>query len=76
MPNETEAMALALLRLLYDAKGGEPRRWQTVRRLDGATDDAIRFAQAHGWIQVDDGRGIALTLVGHQLAEDLAQPLQ
>lgn len=76
MPNETQAMALALLRVLHDATDGEPLRWQNVRRLDGATDEAIRFAQARGWIEIEDGRGIALTVAGHQLAEDLAQPLQ
>lgn len=75
MPSETEAMALALVRVLYDATDGEAMHWQVIKRLDGATDEAVAFAAARGWIVLDSVRGVALTDVGRQIAEDLGQPL-
>ena len=41
MPNETEAMAFALIRLLHEATDGDSMQWRTIRRLDGATDGAV-----------------------------------
>jgi hypothetical protein len=75
MPNDTEAMALALIRLLHEATGGEEMQRRTIRRIDGATEDAVALAVARGWILVDASRGIALTDHGRRLAEELGRPL-
>ena len=75
MPNDTEAMALAVIRLLHEATGGEAMQWRTVRRIDGATEGAVAFAVARGWLVEDASRRVALTEVGRQLAEELGRPL-
>jgi len=75
MPNDTEAMALALIRLLHEATGGEEMQWRTIRRIDGGTDDAVALAVERGWVLVDASRRIALTDHGRQLAEELSRPL-
>lgn len=76
MPNETEAMALALVRLLYEATEGVPLQWRMFQELDSDAEVAMKFAGAQGWILADDSRGIALTEAGRQIAEDLGPPLQ
>jgi Mn-dependent DtxR family transcriptional regulator len=75
MPDETEAMALALLQLLYEATQGELREWRTIRRLDSASAQAVNYAAEQGWIEIDDTRGVAMTETGRQLAEALGRPL-
>lgn len=75
MPNDTEAMALAFIRLLYEATVGEGMQWRTIRRIDCATDGAVAVAVERGWVLVDASRRVALTDHGRQLAEELARPL-
>ncbi|WP_147154164.1 hypothetical protein [Reyranella soli] len=75
MPNDTEAMALALIRLLYEATDGDSMPWRTIRRLDGATDGAVALAAERGWLQRDDTGHVALTDVGRELAQALGRPL-
>jgi hypothetical protein len=75
MPNDTEAMALALIRLLHEAVGGEAMQWQPIRRIDDATEGAIAFAAEQGWVLVDGTRRVALTDDGCRLAEELGRPL-
>ena len=48
MSNDTEAMALALVRLLHEAARGEALRWQPIRRIDDATEAAVAFAVERG----------------------------
>jgi hypothetical protein len=45
-------------------------QWRMIERLDGATADAVEFAAARGWVQVEEGH-IALTEAGRLLAKDL-----
>jgi Mn-dependent DtxR family transcriptional regulator len=66
---ETEAMALALIRILHEATDGDSMQWRTIRRLDGATDDAVALAVERGWLQHDDSGQVALTEAGRELAE-------
>ena len=73
MPNDTEAMALALIRLLHEATDGEAMRWQTIRLID-ETEDAIVFAFQQGWLLIDGNRA-ALTDLGYSIAEELGRPL-
>ena len=75
MPTETEAMALALVRLLHEATDGDSMPWRTIRRLDGATDGAVALAAERGWLQRDDFGRVALTDVGREVAEALRGPL-
>ena len=75
MPNETEAMAFALIRLLHEATDGDSMQWRTIRRLDGATDGAVALAAKRGWLQRDESGRVALTDVGREVAEALRGPL-
>ena len=63
MPSETESLAAQLVRALSDAPDGRPMRRCKIEQLDFATADAIEFAAARGWVQVESGY-IALTDVG------------
>jgi hypothetical protein len=74
MPNDTEAMALALIRLLHEVTDGKAMQWHTLRRIDG-TEGAIAFAVRHGWMLIDDSRSAALTDLGCSVAEELGRPL-
>jgi len=38
-------------------------QWRMIEHLDGATTDAIEFAAARGWVQIEGGH-IALTDAG------------
>ena len=75
MPNDTEAMALALIRLLHEATDGDSERWRTIRRLDGATDGAVALAAERGWLLRDESGRVALTNMGRELAQALNRPL-
>lgn len=75
MPNETEAMALALIRLLHEATDGDSRQWRTIRRLDGGTEGAVALAAERGWLQRDDSDRVALTDVGREVAQALGRLL-
>ena len=75
MATETEAMALALVRLLHEATDGDSMPWRTIRRLDGATDGAVAFAAERGWLRSDDSGRVALTDAGREVAQALGRPL-
>jgi hypothetical protein len=76
MPNDTEAMAFALIRLLHEAtEGDSSEQWRTIRWLDRATDGAVALAVSRGWLQHDDAGRVALTDTGRELAEALGRPL-
>ena len=72
MPSETEPLAVQLVRALSNAPDGRPMQWRMIKQLDGASADAVEFAVARGWVQVEGGH-IALTEAGRQLAEDLGR---
>ena len=74
MASKTKSLAVRLVRVLYDATDGLSCQWCIIPRLDRAATDAIELASARGWIRVEGGNSVALTHVGRQLAEDLAQP--
>jgi hypothetical protein len=72
MPSETESLAVQLVRALSDAPDRRPMQWRKIEQLDFATADAIEFAAARGWVQVESGH-IALTDAGRLLARDLGR---
>jgi hypothetical protein len=72
MPKKTESVAVQLVRALNDAPDGRPMQWRMIERLSGATADAVEFAAARGWVQVEGGH-IALTDAGRLLAKDLGR---
>jgi hypothetical protein len=73
MPSETEPLAVQLVRALYDAPDGRPMQWRKIEQLDGATTDAVEFAAARGWVQLEGAHSVALTEAGRQLAKDLGR---
>jgi len=75
MPSDTEAMALALIRLLHESTDGDPIQWRTIRQIDGATEGAMALAVERGWLQVDESGAVALTEQGRDLAQELGRLL-
>ena len=73
MASETESLAVQLVRTLHNATDGHPTQQRIIGQVDGATADAVEFAAARGWIQVELGYSIALTEAGRQLAKDLGR---
>jgi hypothetical protein len=61
MSSKTEFLAVQLVRALSDAPDGRPMQWRKIEQLDFATADAIEFAAARGWVQIEGGHSIALT---------------
>ena len=72
MSSETESLAVQLVRALSDAPDGRPMQRRKIEHLDGATADAVGFAAARGWVQVEGGH-VALTEAGRLLARDLGR---
>ena len=72
MASGTESLAVQLVRALYHAVDEHPMQRRRLEQLDGATADAVEFAAARGWVQLEDGH-VALTEVGRQLAKDLGR---
>jgi hypothetical protein len=73
MSDDTEAMALALIRLLHEVAHGEAMQWHTLRQIDG-TEGAVAFAVQQGWLLIE-GNLAALTDLGCSVAEELGRPL-
>jgi hypothetical protein len=73
MPNNTEAMALALIRLLHEATDGQAMQWRAIRLIDGI-EGAIVFAVQQGWLLIN-GNHAALTDLGCSVAEEVGRPL-
>ena len=59
--------------LTYDATDGRPMQRRLIEQLDGAIADAVEFAAARGWVQLEGSHSIALTEAGRQLAKDLGR---
>jgi hypothetical protein len=73
MASETESLAVQLVRALSDATDARPMQWRMIEQLNDATADAVEFAAARGWVQVEGGHSIALTEAGRQLVRDLGR---
>ena len=69
MPGKTDAQALTLVRTLYAATDGRPQQWRSLGGLSNATDEAVQYAAARGWIIVEGGHSVCLTDEGRKLAK-------
>ena len=72
MSIEAEAIAVQMVRALNDVSDRRPMQRRKIEQLDGATADAIEFAAAHGWVQVEEGH-VVLIEAGRQLAKDIGR---
>jgi hypothetical protein len=72
MPSETETQAFRLVCALYDIADGKPQEWRMLEELDGMTAEGIVFAAARGWVDVQAGQSISLTIAGRHLLDRLA----
>jgi hypothetical protein len=55
MCSETESLDLHLVRVLYESSEGLPQQWRMLEKLDATTAEAIQFAVARGWVEVQAG---------------------
>ena len=69
IPDDTETLALQLLRGLYDATDGLPKQWWTLEELEAPIMDAVMYAITRGWVIVEAGHSICLTDAGRRLME-------
>lgn len=68
MPAEPEALALHLMRALYDATDGRPMQWRSMAGIaDGSeTQEAVQLAVDRGWLLVEGGHSVCLTDEGRR----------
>jgi hypothetical protein len=66
MCSETESLDLHLVRVLYESSEGL-QQWRMLEKLDATTAEAIQFAVARGWAEVQAGRLVRLTESGPAL---------
>ena len=66
---ETEALALHLMRALYDSTGGRPMQWRSLAGISagGESHEAVQLAVDRGWLLVEGGHSICLTDAGRQV---------
>lgn len=70
MPSKTEALALHLMRALYDSTTGRPMQWRSLAGISegGVTQEAVQLAVDRGWLLVEGGHSVCLTDEGRRLA--------
>lgn len=69
MPSKPEALALHLMRALYDTTGGRPMQWRSLAGISDApeTREAVQLAVDRGWLLVEGGHSVCLTDQGRQV---------
>jgi hypothetical protein len=68
MANETETLALHLVRAVYNATDGQPMQWRSLEGLDvPETNAAVRYAVTRGWMKVQGGDSVCLTDAGRRI---------
>jgi hypothetical protein len=68
MPSETEALAIHLVRAVYNATDGRPMQWCSLEGLDvPETAEAVRYAVTRGWMMVQGGDSVCLTDAGRRI---------
>ena len=71
MPSKPEALALHIMRSLYDATGGRPMQWRSLAGISdgGETQEAVQLAVDRGWLLVEGGHSVCLTDEGRRACE-------
>lgn len=71
MPSKPEALALHLMRALYDATAGRPMQWRSLAGISevAETIEAVQWAVDRGWLLVEGGHSVALTDEGRRACE-------
>jgi hypothetical protein len=64
--------ARKLIKSLYEATDGRPLLWRTIIGLS-ANQAAVHYAVERGWIVVESGRSVCLTLKGVRLVRDASR---
>lgn len=69
MPSKPEALALHIMRALYDATAGRPMQWRSLAGISDVaeTREAVQLAVTRGWLLVEGGHSVCLTDEGRQL---------
>jgi len=66
---EVELEARTLINSLYKATDGRPLLWRTIIGLS-AKRAAVDYAAERGWIVINNGRSVCLTVTGVRLVHD------
>jgi len=71
MPSKPEALALHIMRALYDATGGRPMQWRSLAGISDVADtrEAVQLAVDRGWLQVEGGHSVCLSDEGRRRCE-------
>lgn len=71
MPSKPEALALHIMRALYDATAGRPMQWRSVAGISDVaeTREAVQLAVGRGWLLVEGGHSVCLTDEGRRACE-------
>ena len=70
MSRKTEALAIHLIRGLYDAAEGRQNQWHSLGNLDAPqAAEPVRYATSRGWIVMKSGNNVRLTDAGWRLTE-------
>jgi hypothetical protein len=70
MSRKTEALAIHLIRGLYDAAEGRQNQWHSLGNLDAPqAAEPVRYATSRGWILMESGNNVRLTDAGWRLTE-------
>jgi len=66
---DTEALALHLMRTLYDSTGGRLMQWRSLAGISdgGETQEAVQLAVDRGWLLIEGGHSVCLTDAGRQV---------
>ena len=71
MPSKPEALALHIMRALYDATAGRPMQWRSLAGISDVaeTQEAVQLAVDRGWLLVEGGHSVCLTDEGRRACE-------
>jgi hypothetical protein len=60
-------LAHHVVRVVYEATDGQPRRWRMLSGIHGATANAVLYAVEQGWLELEGNHSVCLTEAGRRL---------
>jgi len=71
MPSKPEALALHIMRTLYDATAGRPMQWRSLAGISDVAEtvEAVQLAVDRGWLLVEGGYSVCLTDEGRRVCQ-------